>query len=306
MPKDYNALFKADSLAFMKKYSCIPENQIGGTGDTVGALNSKDQLKAKAKGGTTQASYEYKSMGPTRMVGYLNFTKIAHADPTIGMRGQIDVRGSYTPDATKVEAHYLPWLDQAIISLTIPPMPLYGGGTKYFFTASINGCSVFIKGPPTNPTVYHAGGNTYRSDPKQGAKFWRDMMKTRADTKAGKIVAEVNKTMYVTDKKDKMLGTANSRLFEQWMTMNPALITSNPNGITIMDVAPTACVFGRREAGLWTFYLQENVSIFYTSLGADGITRTQCVVRPMQLREVYPNGGGNAMVAPGMSRLLKA
>jgi hypothetical protein len=250
------------------------------------------------------------------LVGYLDFVKVPHIpnDPTTGLpyvnhytgqKGQISVVGTYNNAgaATKVMAHYLPWLDNAVVSLTIPVMPQFGGGPKVFFTAAINGCSVFIKGTAKSPTIYHAGGATYRPEPNEGAKFWRDMMKTRKDTALGKIQAEVNKTMYVTDKKDKALGTANSRLFEQWLT-------ANPQGFTIEDVSPTGCVFGLRDSGEWKFYLQENVSIRYTSvtiaLGQPPVAKSHTLVRPMQIREIFPNGNGNATVAPALSRPFKA
>jgi hypothetical protein len=164
---------------------------------------------------------------------------------------------------------------------------------------------VFFKGTPKNPTIFHAGGKTVKpgSDPKQGAEFWRKMMKTRTETSTGKILTEVNKTMYVTDKKNKMLGTENSRIFEAWLKQNP-------NGFRIEDVDPHGCVFGRREGGDWTFYLQENVTITYTSflLQPDGsvVEKKHMVMRPMQVTEVFPNGRKQVKVTPLLSRALKA
>jgi hypothetical protein len=213
MPKDYNELFKSDSLGFMKKYTVTPVNHIGSHGTTIGDLNVKGKVKVYQKD-----TYEYNQMGPGNLVGYINFTKVPHNTVNAGQKGNIVVTGSYTFDPNAVAVHYLPWYDQKIISLTIPPMPPNGGGTRYFFTAAINGCSVFFKGTPQSPTIFHAGGKTVKpgSDPKQGAEFWREMMKTRTETKTGKTLGEVNKTMYVTDRKDKALGTANSRLFDAW------------------------------------------------------------------------------------------
>jgi hypothetical protein len=299
MPKDYNQLFKNDSLAFMQKYTVTPVNHIGSHGTRVGDLNLSGKVKVYQKD-----TYEYNQMVAGAMVGYINFTKVPHDTVNAGQKGNIVVTGSYIFDPNAVEAHYLPWYDQKIISLTIPPMPPMGGGTKYFFTAAINGCSVFFKGTAQSPTIFHAGGKTVKpgSDPKQGAEFWRKMMKTRPETKTGKTLGEVDKTMYVTDRKDKMLGTANSRLFDAWLK-------ANPNGMRIEDVDPHGCVFGKRERGLWTFYLQENVTITYTSFlpQPDGsiVEKRHSVMRPMQVTEVFPNGKGHVKVNPLLSRPLK-
>jgi len=301
VPKDYNALFKSDPLAFLQKYTVTPANHIGSHGTLVGDLNTNGKVKQHYK----LESYEYNQMGPGNLVGYINFTKVPHNTADAPQKGNIVVTGSYVFDPNAVEVHYLPWYDQKIISLTIPPMPAMGGGTRYFFTAAINGCSVFFKGTQQSPTIFHAGGKTVKpgSDPKDGAAFWRKMMKTRAETKTGKILGEVNKTMYVTDRKDKALGTANSRLFDEWLRQNP-------NGFRIEDVDPHGCVIGRREGGLWTFYLQENVTITYTSFlpQPDGsvLEKQHSVMRPMQVTEVFPNGKKHVKVNPLLSRPLKA
>jgi len=301
MPKDYNELFKANPLEFMKKYTVTPANHIGTHGTRIGDLNANGKVKQHYK----LESYEYNQMGPGNLVGYVNFTKVPHDTVDATQKGNVVVTGSYNFDPNAVEVHYLPWYDQKIISLTIPPMPTYGGGTRYFFTAAINGCSVFFKGTPQSPTIFHAGGKTVKpgSDPKDGAEFWRKMMKTRTETGTGKILGEVNKTMYVTDRKDKALGTANSRIFEEWLKQSP-------HGFTIEDVDPHGCVFGRREGGLWTFYLQENVTITYTSFVPkdDGsvVEKRHSVMRPLQLTEVFPNGQKHVKVNPLLSRPLKA
>jgi hypothetical protein len=75
-------------------------------------------------------------------------------------------------------------------------------------------------------------------------------------------------------------------------------------------VDPHGCVFGKREGGLWTFYLQENVTITYTSflLQPDGniLEKQHSVMRPLQVTEVFPNGKKHVKVNPLLSRPLKA
>ena len=203
------------------------------------------------------------------------------------------VKGDYTIDATKVKSYFLPWLDDTIISLAIPAYDSsqpFGSNPRYFFTAAINGCSVFIKGTPQAPVIYHAGGNTNTKNPKAGARFWRDLMQSHNQTQ-GAIAAEVNKTMYVNDKKDKTMGTPHSRAFKQWLESNQS------GNYLIEDVAPTGCVMGVRNSGAWTFYLQENVTVTYSEFqrtvhrfSKDTKTpvsgRQRIDVRPIMFREI--------------------
>jgi len=300
MPKDYNALFKQDPIAFMQKYSVIPADAIGSQGTVIGDLNTVSTPAGH--------DYELKSMPNTHLEGYLSFIKIPHANG--GQTGQIRVSGDYNPDPTKVKAYFLPWQDDKIISMAIPQMPQFGGNSRYFFTAAINGCSVFIKGTQQTPVIYHAGGSTGTKKPQAGARFWQTMMQSHNATQ-GPVGAEVNKTMYVTDKKDKGLGTEHSRKFKEWLKSDQS------GNYLIEDIAPTGCVMGVRTGGLWTFYLQENATITYSSFvqqpgkffGTKKVPvtgSTRVVVRPMLFREIFPNGNGNAHFNPNLTRTLKA
>lgn len=304
MPKDYNTLFRQDPLAFMQKYSVVPDDDTGSTGGYVGDLNQQGK-KVKTKN-----DYEYKTMANNQLIAYLDFVKVPHNPGQAAPQrtGQIMVRGDYTVNPAKVAAYFLPWLNNNIISLTIPQMPQFGGGPRYFFTAAISGCSIFIKGTEQSPTIYHAGGTTGRPKPKAGAKFWRDMMQTHNAT-MGPNVAEVNKTMYVTDKKDKAEGTANSRKFREWLKGNVG------GQFLIEDVAPTGCVMGVRTGGLWKFYLQENATITYSQFNRVPVNRsfqnvkvvgtTNVAMRPMLFRQIFPGGTAHVKLVPDLSRLLK-
>lgn len=324
MPKDYNALFQADPMRFMAKYSCNPTSTIEGR---TGA--------ADPTGFGTAPSYRYHVMPTADHIAYLDFHKIKQSPDaktrsdtirTHHATGQIEVVGNFTPDITKVKSYFLPWLADNIISLTIPAMTALNPGVPYFFTAGINGCSIFIKGTAQSPMIFHAGGNTGQNDPTAGATFWRDMMESHAGTRAttvGANLAEVNKTQYTVDKisttKHKTpdgtkysmvnkLGTAQSRSFETWLKKEVA------GDYIVEAVAPTGCVMGLRAAnGDWSFYLQENVSITYykfTKSGFFGTTKVKTdssmnvVMRPLRFTQIYP-GQAHVKFVPNLSRVLK-
>jgi hypothetical protein len=279
--------------------------------------------------------YKYHVMPTADKIAYLDFQKI----PPAGMgamnraqtlsqyqaTGQIHVTGDYTQDATKVASYFLPWLDNSIISLAIPPMVAHNQGVPVFFTAGINGCSIFIKGTQRNPVVFHAGGKTGYNDPTSGADFWRLLMQSHNAT-SGPIAGEVNKTDYTVDKvKEKFgaatpsgfrpviatkLGTSHSRKFETWVKKEVS------GDYLVEDVAPTGCVMGLRDNfGDWTFYLQENVTITYYQFnrvksGFFGSKKVKidatknCVMRPMRFTQFFP-GQGHVKFNPAMQRVLK-
>lgn len=158
---------------------------------------------------------------------------------------------------------FLPWESRNLVEMTIPPRQSEDDDDpddpKLFFTAGINGCSVFVRGDPRSPTVTHAGisqGTTpYGNDP---ANFWRDLLTANLagnGVHAGKTW-EVNNTDYINQ--TGVSGnafTANSNRYLQWLKSLP----SGP--ITVSHVVPWGCVFGVRYGRLWSFYLQENAVV---------------------------------------------
>lgn len=68
---------------------------------------------------------------------------------------------SKTPGEKFRPGYYLPWSINQIVKCTLKDKRPYdfrlkNGGADAFFTFLLTGCSVFIDGPPDQPTVYHA------------------------------------------------------------------------------------------------------------------------------------------------------
>lgn len=162
-----------------------------------------------------------------------------------------------------VPVWFLPWESHHLIEMSIPPRQNEDDDDpddpKIFFTAAINGCSVFVRGDPRSPTVTHAGisqtQTPYGNDP---ATFWRHLLEANlagSNIHAGKTW-EVNNTDYINQ--TGISGgakTVNTDRYLQWLKTLP----SGP--ITVSRVVPWGCVFGIRYGRLWTFYLQENATI---------------------------------------------
>jgi hypothetical protein len=158
---------------------------------------------------------------------------------------------------------FLPWESHHLLEMTIPPRQSEEDDDpddpNIFFTAAINGCSVFVRGDPRSPTVTHAGisqtQTPYGNDP---STFWRHLLE--AHLAANNVFAgktwEVNNTDYINQ--TGISGgaqTANTDAYLQWLKTLP----SGP--ITVSHVVPWGCVFGIRYGRLWSFYLQENATV---------------------------------------------
>lgn len=284
-----NQAFVADPVGFMQKYSVAPADDIDNyIGDE--AVNVPTPLR--------DLGYVFSGVEAAKKVAWLNFSKKPRGSGVnIGYipkaEGVIVVDGEYAPNPGKVKSYFLPWTaGGGIIHLSIPAMgtaPL-GQDADYFFTAAITGCSIFVKGTPQAPTVYHAGGQTGEAESNRSAAFWRRMMGVYGG--AGAIVQEVNKTEYISGPGRTSTGTANSDSFDVWLKAN------SPEDLDLQMVFPWGCVMGLRDgAGNWTFYLQENATILFAKWEKKSVFSktkikgsTRGAARPMIFREIFPNG----------------
>ena len=302
-----NKKFMADPTAFMQKYSVAPADDVqGDIGDR--SVSMRNALGSQ--------DYVFSKMPGAKSIAWLNFAKRARgtgANATFApaSEGGVTVDGSFAEREGKVRSYFLPWTaGGGIIALAIPPLRRTGVDTspRYFFTATITGCSIFIKGTQRSPIVFHAGGQTGQNDPVQAAQFWTDLMNRYSGSAA--ITGEVNKTHYVSQTglgTVQAPATANSQLFEAWLKNN------SPSSLDIQWTFPWGCVMGiRDDAGDWRFYLQENVTIFYYKFTKAHWYSTKKTVksvltgaaRPMQFREFFPGGAPQAAFVPSLPRKL--
>jgi hypothetical protein len=302
-----NKKFMADPIAFMQKYSVAPADDV------------QKEIGDKAVSMATTASnedYVFSKMPKAKSIAWLNFAKRARgsgASATFApaSEGGVTVDGSFDERPGKVRSYFLPWTaGGGIIALPIPPIKRGGDDSpKYFFTATITGCSIFVKGTPSAPVVFHAGGQTgHNNDPVRAAQFWRDLMTRFSGSKA--ISAEINKTDYVSQAglgTAQSPATAHSQAFEAWLKGATA------GDLDISWTFPWGCVMGVRDAhGNWSFYLQENVTIFYSKMSKQHWYSTKKTVkgtltgaaRPMLFREFFPGGAPQANFVPSMPRKL--
>jgi hypothetical protein len=220
-----------------------------------------------------------------------------------------------------VPMYYLPWCPGKILSLKIPPLdPTLGGAEpNVFFTAAINGCSIFFQGNPKHPTIYHAGGNPVTTG-RDTTLVWRQLVNFLKDSTQGAIGAEINKTHHVTEwhmDPTKPKGTQKSLDYSSYLTTNYKSPT-----VTVSSVSPWGCVFGYRDNNDdWNFFLQENATVTVETVtgtnstvqkrtfGKDKVITTNVIAtqtygRPMSIRKIWPNGGGSVKIQAPLPLVL--
>ena len=193
-------------------------------------------------------------------------------------------------EAKCIPLWFLPWWSNAITSLTItpkiPPRPdVKSLDPDFFFTASINGCSVFVHGSPKAPTVSHAG----TADPRatkavETTAVFNGTFDTgkKLNTPNASFFAAGNardhwtsvhqrhfgdgtnaSSIHTSDYKN-YLGTGNT---PQALEYDKFLRDSSGRELRIDEVQSSGCVFGLRDpAGDWSFYLQKNIEVKVTKL----------------------------------------
>ena len=233
-----------------------------------------------------------------------------------GHLGSFAIELSLTAKANFAPIYFLPWRSKSMYQMTIPRRGTVAGvpDPDVFFTAAINGCSVFFSGNADAPTIFHAGIDSMQHGAlptNNSGKFWRDLLREReaglrGQAKGLKTFGEVKASQYVNERsQDKSNAalvdkeTADSRTYAAWLRGEYA------GQLRITSVMPWGCVFGVRDAaGDWTFYLQENAAVTYRHLrrktGLDKLlsktpTRAEAtsytVNRPIKVSQVYPGRG---------------
>ena len=246
----YTAQFNADPLMFLRKHSMSPP-------DNAGAMPGR-QFGLGNDANTDIAAGALNNGVVTRNAGGgVRFTHIIpHPAPNFAgaMCLRINTDGTQ-PDTSWLPIHWLPWFSQQIIEYKIPPVPSSlveppeDSFPRLFFTAGINGCSVFVRGEADSPTISHAGITGTLKRP--AGQFWRDQMTaTGVDLGGFKIKGEVNRADYMwNDLKESKLADD----FLKWKS-------SDSNGkFTLENRSPFGCVFGIMYGRHWTFYLQESI-----------------------------------------------
>jgi hypothetical protein len=292
--------FFSTPIPFAKDHSICPPSYIDGyKGKLAKTLDTSGYKGIGPNPENPVKSIKYARVMKSMKIGYMEL--FADVRPGGGKSedrndegaGVVRMNAQYSSFGEAKPAYFLPWDESgAIIKLRIPKK---GTGEApdpdIFFTAAINGCSVFIQGDADSPTVYHAGGNTGRSDHNDAARFWRQALANHlksSDTAQGrgKIQGEINKTHYIRTPGTKSnLSTPQADRYEQELKER----LDKKGSFKIEMVSPWGCVFGVRTGNNWEFYLQENGTVVCHYVEKKNV-RTVQYAKPMRLSKIFPGG----------------
>ena len=303
---------KAAILKFMEKYPVHPPNGTLVPGRFVAkAPMTHGGTAPSTVQGSTHVQFSKQKL--TRLVDRVAFIDcIEETSP--GEKGALTFDIKFADELTtsisrltRAPIWWLPWNGQgALVKLKIEqsaamPTLNFGPGIAtepnpdLFFTAAINGCSIFAYGDLDGPTIYHAGltGDVMAAlgtnAPLLGTtseEAWGSLLNqvtfsgstitptggaTKQSTKAN--FNEVNRSDYVAERKgssyykarDFVSGTSGkttkrARDFQAWLEKHPV---GAP--VKAYSISPWGCVFGVRTGNAWEMWLQRNATVIHAT-----------------------------------------
>lgn len=189
---------------------------------------------------------------------------------------------------------YLPYQRNNTARMKLEEPATYNGpGVRFFTTAMIDGCSVYIEGPGDTPKVTHA--NAQAVQPTALTDNWV--------TKQNKIQAKI----LHMDAHYAHLRKAAAAVVERpdYIADDPAELLrvktafANAHGVPVNRVTsyqPFGAVLGFRDGNSWSFWLQKNGTFNYRKRTTDPHDSVKYWV--IEAREVWPNGGGHFRLIP--------
>lgn len=189
---------------------------------------------------------------------------------------------------------YLPYQRNNTARMKLAEPGTYNGpAVRFFTTAMIDGCSVYIEGPGDAPKVTHA--NAQSVQPTSVHDNWV--------TKQNKIQAKINHM----DTNYAHLHKAGAAVVERpnYIADDPAELLqvktafANAHGVPVnrvTDYQPFGAVLGFKDGNNWSFWLQKNGTFNYRKRTTDPRLTVKYWV--IEAREVWPNGGGHFRLIP--------
>jgi hypothetical protein len=227
---------------------------------------------------------------------------------------------------------YLPYANNETFRITLKNRQAGVPDPDIFITSAVDGCSVFIEGEPTEPTVYHVNhsggappalvGNQVAwdayYDPKRAGMEQRvnlthspKALRQNPPLPAATQPKAVHATEYMDLVHERRAGFEQDvykrQIRDEVKAANPKLKKIRVTGT---DYKPCGTVFGWRRNGRWTFYYQKRAIMYYLweakkkglSGGEQTGNRPVCREYPLDCWEFFPNGKGRVFARPVVRR----
>lgn len=254
---------------------------------------TKDLLSAKAKiyaGAAGPAMLNYEHVAAADRVSYFDLDVeptpsphlVLHLEETQVSTTIIRKKGG------KVlrPIFYLPYRQSGTTRMKLDSPP-GGDEVRFFATATIDGCSVYIEGPPATPKISHLNASHIAVMPQGGETEANKLL--RVQHKSGDMDARLNVIKKgparVVERKDYIADTA---LGQTQMRQLFADRNHLPHA-NVFEYQPFGAVVGLKSGGSWTFYLQKCGRFAYHKKPGGPSFSAFMVI---EARECWPGGGG--------------
>lgn len=191
---------------------------------------------------------------------------------------------------------YLPYLQNNTARMKLEQPATYAGDeVRFFTTAMIDGCSVYIEGPAATPKVTHI--NAQAIQPTRSTDSWA----AKQVKIAAKIAAMDTRHAHVR----KLAATVVER--PDYIADDPAQLVqlkqrfATSRGIPVdqvMTYQPFGTVLGFKDGTDWSFWLQKNGSFEWKRNPAHTQRQWQVTYWVIEAREIWPNGAGAFRLIP--------
>ncbi|MEO7966637.1 MAG: hypothetical protein ABIT38_22280 [Gemmatimonadaceae bacterium] len=300
-------------LKFMEKYPVHPPNGIVAPGHHTAKAPMTLGGVAPSTVGTGSTHVRFSKQKLTNIGDRVAFINCIE-ETAAGEKGSLSFDVKFGEELTtalsrvgRAPIWWLPWNGQGslvkmkIEGLATSPTLNLGPGIanqanpNLFFTAAINGCSIFAYGDLDGPTIYHAGltgdvmlnlgESATRLGVSTSEEAWGALLNKvtfsgsdinpgggarKQDTKAN--FSEVNRGAYVAERKGKgfyeardfVSGTTGkttkrARNFQAWLERHPTGAQ-----LRAYSLSPWGCVFGIRTGNAWEMWLQRNATVIHS------------------------------------------
>lgn len=239
----YNDIFLQNPKLFLRRNAVFPPNNA--KGDQLTGLKKWDVEQSEIEGST-----EISLAKVNADIRYMELSPHAIFKNTLALQIS-DSRNRQE----QIPIFWLPWKSKHVVQVSIPesiPGISNKDYPKFFFTSGLSGCSVFVRGPSSSPTIFHAGIEGKITG--DAALFWKkqlDIAIKGTGLDEQELKAEVNKHDYMD---------SDSQTINDYISW--ALTSGNCGKFfKIERFSNFGCVFGVRENKDWSFYMQENAML---------------------------------------------
>ena len=188
---------------------------------------------------------------------------------------------------------YLPYKQNCTTRMKLSPDPNHvGDEVRFFATATINGCSVYIEGNPDTPKVTHANAGSFGTTHKASDSWATIGLRTQGKSNfMDQRYTNLNKTPGHTSLVERSNYMAASALgVTEARTTFARVMGVGVNDVYEDTYNPLGALVGLKQAnGHWKFWVQRNVLFGYKP--RSGGYKSGYIV--LGVSEVWPNGGGN-------------